>query len=439
MPFYVTDQAETTKIHYSIWTAASNGDLEQVRAHVESRGLDPDVLDDYGYGALHFAAQHNHVGVVRYLLSKGAKVDGASTACTPLHRAAYAGSLEACAVLIDSGADLERQDSSFGDGRTPLHKATVHEEPTILKLLLKSGASVESRDTQNATPLHAAAEHGTLACVEELVRRGADNDAQDSDGRRPVDYGAAFGHEPVVLALKGNQFLLDEARSRRRETDLLLRDRTVQHEAAPPLPPPPSQEEPSFGYVDAKSQQRTVVVVAPVPARPPRQKTVDIFAPQQEDAQPLEVRSHELPDATAAHAANAVFGALRKSDARRRQGKSERDAVLAAVSINGDALQFAPEAQKCDREVALVAVRNNGLALQHVHPSLRQDKDVVKAAILQNNTALQFASETLQQDRGFILEACYQHGKQLQDIFATMTSDFSASDPSSSKKKGRDE
>ena len=44
-------------------------------------------FDPYGYSPLHYAAQHNHLKIVNYLLINGAKVNANSCGATPLHRA----------------------------------------------------------------------------------------------------------------------------------------------------------------------------------------------------------------------------------------------------------------------------------------------------------------------------------------------------------------
>ena len=315
MPFYVTDQADVAKIHYSIWTAAEYGDLEVVRAHVEVRELDPNALDDYGYAALHLAAQQNHAEIVRYLLSKGARVDGgAASKCTPLHRACFSGAQEACEVLVEAGADLERPDMSFGDGRRPLHKAARH--LGILKLLLDRGACLESRDASMATPLHAAAEAGDRDSICELLVRGAKKDAMDNDNRLPVHYAAAFGNEAAVEALGGDDLLINEARNAKTKRLKSLDVAAADNEDRSTVKA--DDDELWRGYVD---EAKTTIVVAP--ARYTGNKVTPRRAMEGLEAVvpevPLEIPERRLPDAKAAAAANSVFGALRASDARRRQ------------------------------------------------------------------------------------------------------------------------
>ena len=55
---------------------------------------------------------------------------------TPLHQAAFAGSVEVVQLLIDSGADVA---SKCSDGDTPSHYASAQGHLEVIKRLLKKG------------------------------------------------------------------------------------------------------------------------------------------------------------------------------------------------------------------------------------------------------------------------------------------------------------
>jgi len=76
--------------------------------------------------------------------------------------------------------------------------------------------------------------------------------------------------------------------------------------------------------------------------------------------------------------------------------------VLAAVSDDGAALQYAHPALQADREVVLTAVVRNGSALRYAEESLRADPEVVLAAVLQQHFAFQYAHESLRGDVNFL-------------------------------------
>ena len=57
--------------------------------------------------------------------------------------------------------------------------------------------------------------------------------------------------------------------------------------------------------------------------------------------------------------------------------------MLAAVSNNGYALEFATEELKGDREIVLAAVSKSGVALQFATEELKGDREIVMAAVSQ--------------------------------------------------------
>jgi len=84
------------------------------------------TLDSFGYTAIHYSAQNNHVKILEFLLTtcKGGNIDTNGCGATPLHRASYLGSFECCKLLLEFGCDVNAFDESFGDRRTALHKSS---------------------------------------------------------------------------------------------------------------------------------------------------------------------------------------------------------------------------------------------------------------------------------------------------------------------------
>lgn len=136
----------------SIWTAAETNDFETVRKRIELNSSLSSKFDAYGYTALHYAAQQNHVKIVEFLLSKGCPPDANSCGATPLHRAAYSGCLKSCELLLEAGADPNAADSSYRDLGSPLHKAYSAASVPIVVLLLAHGADPSQQDASGKTP-----------------------------------------------------------------------------------------------------------------------------------------------------------------------------------------------------------------------------------------------------------------------------------------------
>jgi hypothetical protein len=103
--------------------------------------------------------------------------------------------------------------------------------------------------------------------------------------------------------------------------------------------------------------------------------------------------------------------------------KKDKEVVLAAVRKNVDALQYAHADLQKDKEVVLAAVRQNGLALQYAHADLKKDKEVVLAAARQDVRALEYAHPDLKNDKKFVLAAVSQDGRALEYAHADLKKD----------------
>jgi len=72
----------------------------------------------------------------------------------------------------------------------------------------------------------------------------------------------------------------------------------------------------------------------------------------------------------------------------------DKEVVLAAVTKQGDAWEYASEEMKQDPLVALVASATNGDAKKYLDPAMKSNKDLVLSAVNLNGYALDSASET---------------------------------------------
>ena len=120
-------------------------------------GADPNVVDGYGWGPLHFAVPLAGPGVV--------------------------------SALLEAGADPKAQSV---DGLTALHLAARHRTPTTVADLLGAGADPNAEageEEAGGTPLHVAAQWSfEPSVVLALLDGGANAATRDMDGRRPVDF-----------------------------------------------------------------------------------------------------------------------------------------------------------------------------------------------------------------------------------------------------------
>ncbi|KAH9253528.1 hypothetical protein BASA81_008575 [Batrachochytrium salamandrivorans] len=129
----------------SIWTAAEFGLVDDVALELRKHS-NAIKCDGFGYTALHYAAQRNHIKVVELLLkTNSAIVDYNECGATALHRAAGFGSVQACEMLLNAGADANRIDTSFADGRTSLMKACALGHLAVVQLLLEDKHKVDQQ------------------------------------------------------------------------------------------------------------------------------------------------------------------------------------------------------------------------------------------------------------------------------------------------------
>jgi len=87
-----------------------------------------------------------------------------------LHYASQHGHTEIAKLLIDNGAQINKQ--KF-DGYTPLMLAVLNEHPDMIKLLLEAGADINLKDNHSQTALRLATKREYRVGVKLLKEAGA--------------------------------------------------------------------------------------------------------------------------------------------------------------------------------------------------------------------------------------------------------------------------
>lgn len=194
--------ATAAKLTEALTEAARKGDLNRVRALLDS-GADADSHDPAsGLGAIHAAAEHGRTEVVALLLDRGAQVNVARgfVRYTPL-RAAIANKpqVEVVKLLLSRWADPNAPSDHF----THLGGVAFLGDVEVARLLLDAKADVNSqRNAQKRTALMWAAARGHAAVAKLLLERGADPSLRDEEGATAMEIAEAAGKDDVVAVLR---------------------------------------------------------------------------------------------------------------------------------------------------------------------------------------------------------------------------------------------
>ncbi|KAJ6653509.1 hypothetical protein lerEdw1_009181 [Lerista edwardsae] len=203
-------------------------EIERKRLARAGYSMQMNALDTLGQTALHRAAMAGHLQTCRLLLNYGSdpsiiSLQGFTAAqmgneavqqilneSTPVHtsdvdyrllEASKAGDLETvkqlCSPQNVNCRDLEGRHS------TPLHFAAGYNRVSVVEYLLHHGADVHAKDKGGLVPLHNACSYGHYEVAELLVRHGASVNVADLWKFTPLHEAAAKGkYEICKLLLK---------------------------------------------------------------------------------------------------------------------------------------------------------------------------------------------------------------------------------------------
>ncbi|CAB9508346.1 MAP kinase-activated protein kinase 2 (Fragment) [Seminavis robusta] len=219
-------------------TAASQGNVEEVRTLLEFGSMDLNQGDYDHRRALHLAANEGHLEVVKVLCEAGADVNVKDRwGDRPLDDARKAKKNASAIVKVLSGAvvvpspdqqsarmhDLsaqqratlkpaESQDEGmtqlpvqeFAMGCSVLHQAALGNQVVLEMIFLEQPALIHFRDYDRRSALHIAASEGHEGICQYLVMKGARINRVDRWGGSPLDDAHRHKHADVVKFLREN-------------------------------------------------------------------------------------------------------------------------------------------------------------------------------------------------------------------------------------------
>jgi len=189
----------TTALHW----AAHHGELELVKRLIKA-GADVNARNDYGSTPIQEAAIRGDAEMLRALLKAGANAGTTNDEGeTALMTVARTGNVDAARALIKAGADVNAVES--WRGQTALMWAAAQRNPEMVRLLLQSGAKPDTvsylrewerkvtaeprrqwRPPGGWTALLLAAREGCAGCARELAKGGADINLTDPENISPL-------------------------------------------------------------------------------------------------------------------------------------------------------------------------------------------------------------------------------------------------------------
>jgi uncharacterized protein len=178
------------------------GHHRDVVVYLLAHGADPEICDDNGRTALHFAAMVGTPGMIGDVLARGADLQArdpyGETAISFAARVGTDDAVRNVAELIARGLSVNTRDRWK---RTPLHWAAEAGKVAAVEMLLAAGAEPDPAAADGETPLWPAAAAGRADIVAVLLRAGANPNAMRQKLGSAVDVARRNGHEDVVALL----------------------------------------------------------------------------------------------------------------------------------------------------------------------------------------------------------------------------------------------
>ena len=205
----ITDLTGGTPLHRLYGHSSENFEIARL---LVAAGADVNAKDMHGETPLHLAASQGASDIVELLLAHGSDPNARTneikyaphhSGSTPLH--CVFGALNATDevrvidLLAQHGADVNARDAG---GDTPLHEAAYRGSIPGLTELITKGANVNARNNHGVTPLHNAAFVGTPERIKLLRDKGADVTAKKDDGKTPADLAKRYKKTENIRALQ---------------------------------------------------------------------------------------------------------------------------------------------------------------------------------------------------------------------------------------------
>ncbi len=149
----------------ALMAASAAGNLQIVDTLLKA-GASADTRGPNGEQAIHHAAEHGHLHVLKLFATKKARIQPTNSGLTPLMMAAANGNSDCVSFLIKLGDSVN---ATQPNGWTPLMHAAANGNETAVEVLVKAGANVRAKNSKGQTA-SAIADENSYGAIAGMLR-----------------------------------------------------------------------------------------------------------------------------------------------------------------------------------------------------------------------------------------------------------------------------
>ena len=199
----ISDTKAINNFGYTALHLAAQKSTKEVTQILIENGLDLHALDTYKMTAFHRAVRCSNVPVLEYFIGLGEDVNSVSGdyPWTSLHHCCRSGNVATAKSLLAHGADIENLVPADVCA-TPFLRAVFNNKIDLIEYLLSRGANIAPEGFNGYTALHICAwKNHPKICTFLLNRGGIDIDARDNVGMTPLLRAANLGNSEAVAQI----------------------------------------------------------------------------------------------------------------------------------------------------------------------------------------------------------------------------------------------
>jgi serine/threonine-protein phosphatase 6 regulatory ankyrin repeat subunit A len=199
----VSDTKAVNDFGYTALHLAAQNSTREVAQILIENGLDLHALNNYKITAFHCAVRCSNVAVFEYFLELGEDVNSTSGdfPWTALHHCCRSGNVATAKSLLAHGADMETVVPN-DTCATPFLRAVLNNKIDLVEFLLDRGANINPKGFNGYTALHiCACKNHPKICTFLLNRGGIDIEARNSTGMTPLLEAASLVDSEAVALI----------------------------------------------------------------------------------------------------------------------------------------------------------------------------------------------------------------------------------------------